>query len=195
MKTKGRKTGVAPKAAAPASGMWSDRVEAIRELAAIVEEHGLSELRLGLGDGTLVLRRGPVGQAIVQPAPQMPAAVSGPATHHHYPAAPPAMTSSSAAVTRPSPVEETPAAAAAPNGQYSYVASPFVGTFYRSPSPEASAFVEVGERVKKGQVLCIVEAMKLMNEIEAELDGTVVACLVENAQPVEYGQPLFKVAP
>jgi acetyl-CoA carboxylase biotin carboxyl carrier protein len=75
------------------------------------------------------------------------------------------------------------------------VASPFVGTFYRSPSPEASSFVEVGTRVKKGQVLCIVEAMKLMNEIEAETDGVVAAILVENAQPVEYGQALFKISP
>ena len=86
-------------------------------------------------------------------------------------------------------------AAEAPNGQHNYVNSPFVGTFYRSPSPEAPSFVEVGQRVKKGQVICIVEAMKLMNEIEAEADGTVVACLVENAQPVEYAQALFKISP
>ena len=71
------------------------------------------------------------------------------------------------------------------------VNSPFVGTFYRSPSPDSAVFVEVGTRVKKGQTLCIVEAMKRMNEIESELDGEVVAILVENAKPVEFGTPLF----
>jgi acetyl-CoA carboxylase biotin carboxyl carrier protein len=73
--------------------------------------------------------------------------------------------------------------------------SPFVGTFYRSPNPESPAFVDVGSRVKKGQTLCIVEAMKLMNEIESELDGTVVAVLVENGKPVEFDTPLFVIAP
>jgi acetyl-CoA carboxylase biotin carboxyl carrier protein len=75
------------------------------------------------------------------------------------------------------------------------VTSPIVGTFYRSPSPEAEPFVEIGVRVNKGQVLCIVEAMKLMNEIESEVDGIVVKILVENGQPVEYGEPLFLIEP
>ena len=75
------------------------------------------------------------------------------------------------------------------------VTAPLVGTFYNSPSPDTPVFVEVGDRVKKGQVICIVEAMKLMNEIECEVDGKVVKCLVENAQPVEYGEPLFLVEP
>ncbi|MDA8077947.1 MAG: acetyl-CoA carboxylase biotin carboxyl carrier protein [Nitrospiraceae bacterium] len=75
------------------------------------------------------------------------------------------------------------------------VTSPIVGTFYRSPTPETPPFVEVGLRVKKGQVLCIIEAMKLMNEIECEADGIVVKALVENGQPVEYGEPLFLVEP
>jgi len=73
--------------------------------------------------------------------------------------------------------------------------SPIVGTFYRSPSPEAASFIEIGQRVKKGQVLCIIEAMKLMNEIESEADGVVVKALVENGQPVEYGEPLFLIDP
>jgi len=73
------------------------------------------------------------------------------------------------------------------------VTSPFVGTFYRSPSPETSPFVDVGTRIKKGQVLCIVEAMKLMNEIESEIEGSIVQILVENGQAVEYGEPLFKI--
>ena len=75
-----------------------------------------------------------------------------------------------------------------------FVTSPFVGTFYRSPSPEAASFVEVGQDVRKGQVVCIIEAMKLMNEIESEVDGKVAEVLVKNGEHVEYGQKLFRVA-
>ena len=75
------------------------------------------------------------------------------------------------------------------------IKSPMVGTFYRSPSPGVKPYVEVGERVERGQVVCIIEAMKLMNEIQSEVAGLLVKVLVENAQPVEYGQPLFAVAP
>jgi acetyl-CoA carboxylase biotin carboxyl carrier protein len=78
---------------------------------------------------------------------------------------------------------------------YNYIRSPIVGTFYRAPSPEAEPYVEVGEVVKKGQILCVVEAMKLMNEIESEVDGKIVEILVENARPVEYGESLFKIEP
>lgn len=80
-------------------------------------------------------------------------------------------------------------------GRLLTVTSPIVGTFYRSPSPDAEPFVDVGTRVKKGQVLCIIEAMKLMNEIESEVDGVVVRILVENGHPVEYGEPLFLIDP
>ncbi|MEJ2314668.1 MAG: acetyl-CoA carboxylase biotin carboxyl carrier protein [Nitrospirota bacterium] len=75
------------------------------------------------------------------------------------------------------------------------VTAPLVGTFYRAPSPEAAPFVEVGDTVKKGQVICIIEAMKLMNEIESEADGVVARVLVENSHPVEYGEPLFLLEP
>jgi acetyl-CoA carboxylase biotin carboxyl carrier protein len=75
------------------------------------------------------------------------------------------------------------------------ITSPIVGTFYRSPSPDAPSFVDAGQKIKKGQVLCIIEAMKLMNEIESEVDGVVVKALVENGQPVEYGEPLFLIEP
>src|SRR5678810_1218692 len=96
---------------------------------------------------------------------------------------------------RDSPV---PAATASPQpepGQEGHVVkAPMVGTFYRSPSPDAKAFVEVGGTVKEGDTICIIEAMKLMNEIEADAGGTVKAILVENGQPVEYGQPLFILA-
>ncbi|BCB97201.1 acetyl-CoA carboxylase, biotin carboxyl carrier protein [Dissulfurispira thermophila] len=80
-------------------------------------------------------------------------------------------------------------------GRLLTVTSPIVGTFYRSPSPDAEPFVDVGTRVKKGQVLCIIEAMKLMNEIESDVDGVVVRILVESGHPVEYGEPLFLIEP
>ncbi len=101
---------------------------------------------------------------------------------------------SNAAATAAAPAQAAaPAAPAAakPLPEGTTVCSPFVGTFYRSPSPDSPVFVEIGTRVKKGQTLCIVEAMKLMNEIEAEADGEVVSILVENAKPVEFGTPLF----
>jgi acetyl-CoA carboxylase biotin carboxyl carrier protein len=92
----------------------------------------------------------------------------------------------------------TVAAAPAPpkseaEGDFAFVTSPFVGTFYRSPSPDAPTFVEVGSAIREGQTLCIVEAMKLMNEIEADCAGTIVEILAENGKPVEFGQRLFKV--
>jgi len=84
-------------------------------------------------------------------------------------------------------------AAAAPEEAAHVVSSPIVGTFYRSPSPDAPAFADVGSRVKKGQVLCIIEAMKLMNEIESDVDGVVTKVFPQNAQAVEYGEPLFAI--
>src|SRR5262249_1750649 len=94
------------------------------------------------------------------------------------------------------PAETARAAATAPQpDDGTLITSPFVGTFYRSPSPDAGVFVERGQRIKKGQVLCIVEAMKLMNEIESDLDGVILDILVENGQPVEYGEPLFRIGP
>jgi acetyl-CoA carboxylase biotin carboxyl carrier protein len=86
-----------------------------------------------------------------------------------------------------------PAGASAPRPGVSRVASPFVGTFYRAASPDSAPFVEVGDSVQKGQTLCIIEAMKLMNEIEAEVSGRIVGILAENGQAVEYGEPLFEI--
>jgi acetyl-CoA carboxylase biotin carboxyl carrier protein len=96
---------------------------------------------------------------------------------------------------RPVTAEQLAAESAAKPAELNvaYVTSPFVGTFYRSPSPEAAAFVEAGSSIRPGQALCIVEAMKLMNEIEAEFAGTILECLVETGSPVEFGQRLFKV--
>ncbi|MCL2625865.1 MAG: acetyl-CoA carboxylase biotin carboxyl carrier protein [Cystobacterineae bacterium] len=111
-----------------------------------------------------------------------------------------------AAVLPPTPAALLPAAelpkalasaapAEAPEPQGHVIVSPFVGTFYRAPGPEQPLFAEVGSHVRKGQTLCIVEAMKLMNEIEADISGKVVAILVDNAQPVEFGQALFRLEP
>lgn len=96
---------------------------------------------------------------------------------------------------RAAPQPPAPAAAApeAPSANIKEVTSPMVGTFYRAPSPDSDPFVEVGSTVKKGQTTCIIEAMKLMNEVESEFSGKVVAILVENGQPVEYGEPLMRV--
>ena len=95
----------------------------------------------------------------------------------------------------PAPAGSAPAPAADADAGLHIVKSPIVGTFYSSPSPGSAAFVSAGDRVEKGQVICIVEAMKLMNEIEADAAGEVVKCLVANGQPVEFGQPLFSLRP
>lgn len=98
-------------------------------------------------------------------------------------------------IERRSSLKEEPKAEQEDTAHLVTVTSPIVGTFYRAPSPDSEPFVEVGTKVKKGQVLCIIEAMKLMNEIESEVDGVVVRILVENGQPVEYGEPLFLIEP
>jgi acetyl-CoA carboxylase biotin carboxyl carrier protein len=99
-------------------------------------------------------------------------------------------------LTKPVPVQETIIRETEEETQRLItVTSPIVGTFYRSPSPDTAPFVDAGVRIKKGQVLCIIEAMKLMNEIESECDGILVKALVENGQPVEYGEPLFLIEP
>ena len=102
------------------------------------------------------------------------------------------MVAASAAPAAPPAAVPAPAAAEGDAGQEGHVVkAPMVGTFYRSPSPDAKPFVEVGQAIKEGDTICIIEAMKLMNEIEADASGVVKAILVENGQPVEYGQPLF----
>jgi acetyl-CoA carboxylase biotin carboxyl carrier protein len=120
-----------------------------------------------------------------QPAPVYVSTMgTGPAMHDDMP--PPS-------APRPEAASASVPPAVIDEGKVVYVTSPFVGTFYRSPSPDAPAFIEVGSRVREGQSLCIVEAMKLMNEIEADQAGLVVDVLVENGKPVEFGQKLFKL--
>jgi len=147
-----------------------------RGLAEIVAEHNLSELIVDTKEVTLTVRRGGLVTAtpmqMPMQMPAMPMAAIGSAPHASSPAAAPA----------------------AVDDKTHAVTSPFVGTFYRKPNPDSQNYVSLNEKVEKGQVLCIVEAMKLMNEIEADVSGTVVAILVEDGSPVEYGQPLFKIA-
>jgi acetyl-CoA carboxylase biotin carboxyl carrier protein len=150
-------------------------VEIARGLAEIVAEHNLSELIVDTKELTLTVRRG--GAA--------PAPVAAPAVHH----APPAVAHSATAAPAPAASASAPA-----DDKAHVVTSPFVGTFYRRPNPDSQNYVSVHDKVDKGEVLCIIEAMKLMNEIEAEVAGTIVAILVENGAPVEYGQALFKIA-
>jgi acetyl-CoA carboxylase biotin carboxyl carrier protein len=151
-----------------------------RGLAEVVSEHNLSELILDTKDMKLTVRRGVANGAAVA-APTM--VMSAPAYAQLPPAPPPALAA---------PV--APAAPAHVDDKAHVVTSPFVGTFYRKPNPDSPAYVSLNERVEKGAVLCIVEAMKLMNEIEADVAGTIVGILVEDGAPVEYGQPLFRIA-
>ena len=146
-----------------------------RGLAEIVAEHNLTELILDTKEITLTVRRG-VTATVAQPAQVV----------HMAPA--PMMAAAPAAAPA------APAERGAEPDKHHVVTSPFVGTFYRKPNPDSPNYVSVHDKVDKGQVLCIVEAMKLMNEIEADVAGTIAAILVDDGAPVEYGQPLFKIA-
>ena len=145
----------------------------LKKLIDLVQESGIAELEITEGEEKVRIARG--GAVSVTPLAAGAAAAAAPA----------------GIVAPPAPAPATAAAApeAAPEGHI--VKSPMVGTFYRSPSPEAKPFVEVGATVKAGETICVLEAMKLMNEIEADASGTIKAILVENGQPVEYGQALF----
>jgi acetyl-CoA carboxylase biotin carboxyl carrier protein len=123
------------------------------------------------------------------------AAQVGPAAAAGGPPAPLAAAAHASPGSPASPAPEAPPLAAEPPANGTLVKSPIVGTFYRAPDPNSPPFVSVGDRVKVGQVLCIIEAMKLMNEIEAEVAGEVVKVHPENGQPVQYGDPLFTVRP
>ena len=152
-------------------------VDAIKQILDLVREHELTEFELEQGGVKLRVKK--QGAAPPAPAPAAPQLAPIPA---------PAL----AAVAVPAAVAAA-AVAADELLELSVVTSPIVGTFYRSPDPSSPSFVEVGQRVKKGQTLCIIEAMKLMNEIESEYEGEIVKVYVENGQPVQYGERLFAV--
>jgi acetyl-CoA carboxylase biotin carboxyl carrier protein len=143
----------------------------LKKLIDLVQESGIAELEITEGEEKVrIVKTGRGGAELV---------AAGPAPA----AAPPA-----AAAAAPAPAPE-----AAPAVEGHVIKSPMVGTFYRAPSPGAKPFVEVGDTVKAGQTVCIIEAMKLLNEIESDKDGVVKAVLVENGQPVEYGEPLLVI--
>jgi acetyl-CoA carboxylase biotin carboxyl carrier protein len=149
-------------------------IRKVKKLIELLEESGISEIEIKEGEEAVRISRGPTGA-------MMPQFISAPMA---MPAA---------------PVAQAPAAAAAPTptarrkDDKNIVPSPMVGTFYAAASPTAPAFVAVGDEVKVGQVLCIIEAMKMMNQIECDRAGKVTAIMVKNGDPVEFGQPLFVV--
>jgi acetyl-CoA carboxylase biotin carboxyl carrier protein len=152
----------------------------IKTLIDLVQESGIAELEVKEGEESVRISRFPTGgmaHQVMLPPSYMPG----------MPGAAPAMTAPTAAA---------PAAAAeAPKPTGYVVKAPMVGTFYRSPSPGAKSFVEVGQTVKAGQVLCIIEAMKMLNQIESDKNGVISAILAENEKPVEFDQPLFSIDP
>ncbi len=159
-------------------------VDEIRELINLAAETGIAELEVQRGDNRVRIRRASFAQP--QEIVVAPGAFAAPAAPQQ------------AALSAPAPASEPAGSAAAPQSQpadpaLTLVKSPIVGTFYESPSPGSPPFVRVGERVQPGKVLCIIESMKLMNEIEAETSGILESKLVMNGQPVEYGEALFAV--
>lgn len=144
----------------------------LKKLIDLVEESGISELELTEGEEKVRISRNlPNSHAVMHHLPH---------PQQMYAAAP-----------APSPTAVAPAEAQPPAVEGHVVKSPMVGTFYRAPSPDAKSFVDIGSKVSVGDTICIIEAMKLLNEIEADHSGVIKAILVENGQPVEYGEPLF----
>jgi acetyl-CoA carboxylase biotin carboxyl carrier protein len=150
-------------------------IRKVKKLIELLEESGIAEIEISEGEESVRISRFPTGGAA---QPQM----------MHY-AAPPQMAAPVAAPVAAAPV----AVAAAPAKADHSVTAPMVGTFYASASPGAKAFVEIGSEVNVGDTLCIIEAMKMMNQIESDKSGRVTAVLVKNGEPVEFGQPLFIV--
>lgn len=158
--------------------MKKEDVQDLKQLIEFLKEHQIAEFDLDRGDTKIRIKfsQPSASGSVLSDIPRFVA--SAPAAGSPVPAAAPA----------------PPAAPPAdPDAGLHMVKSPIVGTFYGSPSPGAAAFVTPGERVDKGQVICIIEAMKLMNEIEADAAGEIVKCLVSNGQPIEFGQPLFAI--
>jgi len=157
----------------------------LKEIKAVIDlmtRNGLSEFELEKGDFKLRVRRGPGGEWVTTATP---AASAAPVTHHSPVAA--------------APVAAVPAASSAPAtsaaGAQAQIVSPMVGTFYLAPSPDSPPYVEIGQEVTEETVVCIIEAMKVMNEIKAETRGVIIETLAQNGKPVEFGKPLFAIRP
>ncbi|MFZ9045829.1 MAG: acetyl-CoA carboxylase biotin carboxyl carrier protein [Cyclobacteriaceae bacterium] len=154
------------------------KAKELRELIDFISNTGLEEVNIETEEFKVKVKRSPETVAVAAPA------VAAPAPLAAAPSPTPAV---------PATPEDKPAAAASSN--LIEIKSPMIGTFYRTPNPDSPSFVNVGDKVKPGDTVCIVEAMKLFNEIESEVSGTIVEVLVDNASPVEYDQPLFLVDP
>ena len=183
-----------------AKATWE--VPELKELFGLLKENDITEFKLERGDEKLWLRRGPEPVAPQVVVPQMIEAPKALPAERRTPVPSPSQVTGTPATlpetqeqkvtgTPSTPASEPPASAAATN--MLEIKSPMVGTFYRRPSVDADPYVQVGDRVKKGDVLCIVEAMKIMNEIEAETSGLIAEICVEDAQMAEYGEVLFRI--
>lgn len=155
----------------------------IQNLIKFVAKSGASEVKLEMDDVKITIKTGAEETTIVQQMPMASAPIMQQAAP--VPAAAPAAEAAPAA----------PAPAASDDSKYITIKSPIIGTFYRKPSPDKPVFVEVGTDIKEGDVLCVIEAMKLFNEIESEVSGKIVKVLVDDSSPVEFDQPLFLVDP
>jgi acetyl-CoA carboxylase biotin carboxyl carrier protein len=166
----------------------------LKEIKLVIDlmtKNGLSEFELEKGDFKLRVKRGPGGEWSTTTTP-----VAAPqVVHHHAPVA----AFAPSPVTVPAPVVTAALATAAPLGApvdaHPQIVSPMVGTFYLSPSPDSPPYVTVGQEVQEDTVVCIIEALKVMNEIKAETRGVIVEVLAQNGKPVEFGKPLFAVRP
>ncbi|MET3574795.1 acetyl-CoA carboxylase biotin carboxyl carrier protein [Bhargavaea ullalensis] len=166
------------------------KIQEIREIIKLIDQSGIEEFKYKTEEGEIKLKKGGAFTS-VSAAPAAPAVQEAPAPAPAAPAAAAPVVSQEPAAPKEAPAAAAPAA----EEGLEEVKSPMVGTFYKSPSPDAPAFVQIGDKVKPDSVVCIVEAMKLFNEIEAETGGEIVEILVEDGQLVEYGQPLFLVKP
>ena len=167
------------KASKSSPSFANPEIEQIEQLLRFMSEHNLEEFEYSRGDLKIRLRKPSQGVAVAQRMVAAPEII-----------VPGALQPASAGLA-----SAPPAAEARPTEDLHLIKSPIVGTYYGSPSPGADAFVKVGSHVDDGQTLCIVEAMKLMNEIDSDMSGEVIRIFVENGAPVEYGQPLFGIRP
>jgi acetyl-CoA carboxylase biotin carboxyl carrier protein len=160
----------------------------IQELIKFVAKAGVSEVQLEQDDFKIVIKT-PLGGYAAPAQQAMPQQV------YNIPAMPQATAASAQAEAAPAKPAEPAKEGGAAASNYETIKSPMIGTFYRKPSPDKEVFVKVGDKVSKGQVVCVIEAMKLFNEIESDISGTIVKILVDDSSPVEYDQPLFLVEP
>jgi len=163
-------------------------IRKIKKLIELLEESGVAEIEIKEGEESVRIARQSSSGAHVHPAAAAPVV-----THSPPPAArAPAAGSTRSAAGSAAPAEDAPTGPVAGAGEH-VVTAPMVGTYYNAPSPGAKPFVEIGDEIQAGQVLCVIEAMKMMNQIESEIAGRIRAVLLNNGEPVEFGQPLFIV--